>query len=961
MINIHKVHLLLASTALSGSLFATGAISGPTGENVVAGSATISRPSTARTEINQTSRRAIIEWDQFNINANGTVEFRQPDRASVTLNRVVGQNPSNIQGNLIANGTVLLVNPDGILFGPNSRIDTGGLVATTSDITNDNFLNDRFIFDQPGNPSASIINQGNITIRETGVAAFVAPGVRNEGVITARLGQIGLASANKFTLDLYGDNLINLEIDDEIANEVVDIATGQNLTKLVNNQGTISADGGQVALKAVTARKVVDRVINNDGILEANSVGLQNGKIVLGAATAETKTPQAPAQNVRVAGKIRASGRRSGETGGTVHITGENIAVPRARIDVTGDSGGGNVRLGGDFQGGIPSQTDVKRFNAVLAGFDIPTATNLFVDNDTVIDASAANSGDGGQVIAWSENTTDFRGTINATGGELSGNGGFAEVSGRKSLLFSEITADLTASNGQNGSILFDPEFLTVGEAQATATENILNQGINASLEASRLLTIDANILKTEGDSATLALLGGDGVTINPGVVIGSSSGPLNLFVDANSDFNTPESEIASLTLELFPLLFSLNLQDDIAEFARNNPFDSFDKNEVIGFANSVVDIIDQSIPESQTISFQDFISQGGDTVVFPVFQKERLENSVFINQGTLALNGGALTVFDNTIDVTITRDPTPTFSILEVPTFVTVNPDDPNDTMFVPPGTPIEFQPVFSQSQIDVDVSLQSRTAQNSSNPVGIPGAFVIDLTPPNNEPISQEFQLSPFSELVSFASRGSQSADTVLGFINSGSNFFVANGTGLIPVTQEEGIAIAQQAGLDVLDQQFDLGPDIPIPDNALTLDMIQNGRPTDTLFEELRAAFENGTDPAARFDQNELVTAKLSFDGGIALEFGLNTSIPLGCNNSGICVDAASTSLGGSINFQPRQGNIGVGLTASVSAITASAGQQRVNIGTLGGGAEVGLENGKLKGRIKTPGFISLENDL
>ena len=110
-----------------------------------------------------------------------------------------------------ANGGVYVVNPDGILFGPSSNINVGSFLGTTHDIANSDFMAGRGNFTISGNPSASIVNQGMITAANSGFAALVAPGVRNDGIITARLGTIALASGNGFTLDLYGDNLITLQ------------------------------------------------------------------------------------------------------------------------------------------------------------------------------------------------------------------------------------------------------------------------------------------------------------------------------------------------------------------------------------------------------------------------------------------------------------------------------------------------------------------------------------------------------------------------------------------------------------------------------------------------------------------------------------------------------------------------------------------------------------------------------
>src|SRR5205807_1406232 len=204
----------------------------------------------------------------------------------VILNRVTGGlGPSVIEGTLTANGRVFLINRDGMLFGPNAVINTAGFLATTNDIKNADFMAGRYNFGIPGRPEASIVNQGHITATSGGFAALVAPGVRNSGTISATLGTVSLAAGNMFTLDLYGDRLIQLGVNDQIAAQVRDVATGQPLTALVSNEGRLKANGGRVELSAAAARQVVDSVINNKGVIEANSVGQRNGMIVIGAAT----------------------------------------------------------------------------------------------------------------------------------------------------------------------------------------------------------------------------------------------------------------------------------------------------------------------------------------------------------------------------------------------------------------------------------------------------------------------------------------------------------------------------------------------------------------------------------------------------------------------------------------------------------------------------------------------------
>lgn len=274
----HMASVVILASAII--LFPIVSKANPKGGVVVDGTATIATPTANLTTITQTTDKAAINWQSFNIGAGQHTQFIQPSASSITLNRVVGGNPSEILGRLSANGTIMLVNPDGILFGRNSRVDVAGLVASTHDIRTDDFMAGKFNFNIPGKPNASVVNLGTINIADTGIAAFVAPGVRNDGAIIARLGKVTMASANGFTLDLYGDNLVHLVVDDKVATQAIG-PDGQPLNAAVDNSGTIKADGGFVVLTANAAQNVVNNVVNNSGVIEAKTVSQQSGKIIL--------------------------------------------------------------------------------------------------------------------------------------------------------------------------------------------------------------------------------------------------------------------------------------------------------------------------------------------------------------------------------------------------------------------------------------------------------------------------------------------------------------------------------------------------------------------------------------------------------------------------------------------------------------------------------------------------------
>ena len=109
---------------------------------------------------------------------------------------------------LSANGNIAIVNPNGVYFSSGARVDVAGLVASTANIRNEDFMAGRLDFNTPGNHSARIVNDGYITAHEAGLVGLVAPYVENNGTIEARLGRVHLASGDRFTIDFHGDGLI---------------------------------------------------------------------------------------------------------------------------------------------------------------------------------------------------------------------------------------------------------------------------------------------------------------------------------------------------------------------------------------------------------------------------------------------------------------------------------------------------------------------------------------------------------------------------------------------------------------------------------------------------------------------------------------------------------------------------------------------------------------------------------
>jgi filamentous hemagglutinin family protein len=299
----------------------------PTGAAVVAGSATIAGGAGSMT-INQATQNAAINWQSFSIGQSEAVRFVQPNSSSVALNRVLGADPSSILGSLSANGKVFLVNPNGILFGQGAQVNVGGLVASTMNITNADFMAGNYRFSGAGN--GAVVNQGSITANG-GYVALLGANVSNEGVISARLGTVALAAGSAATLDVAGDGLLSVMVNEGAINA------------LAANGGLIRADGGLVLLSALSAGNLMQSAVNNTGVIQAQSIENHNGTIRL-LGDMQTGT-------VNLGGTLDVSGTAAGQTGGSVTITAHHVGLFGANINASGDAGGGTVLVGGDFQG----------------------------------------------------------------------------------------------------------------------------------------------------------------------------------------------------------------------------------------------------------------------------------------------------------------------------------------------------------------------------------------------------------------------------------------------------------------------------------------------------------------------------------------------------------------------------------------------------------------------------------
>jgi len=236
----------------------------PTGGSVVGGDAAakITQPDADTTNIQQFDQRVDINWTGFDTTAGQSVNFNQPGATALAVNRISG-NRTQFDGKLTANGRIFLINQNGITFGATAQINTGSLLATTSQLDSSTAAPEVHTFNGTG--YGSVINDGDITVSDGGFAVLAAPHVENNGFIKADLGQVELASTNDFTItvDLRGDGLITYDTSGEWLDE-------ESNPLGATSTGTLQARSGHVYLSANIASDIVEGVVNLSGIVDAD-------------------------------------------------------------------------------------------------------------------------------------------------------------------------------------------------------------------------------------------------------------------------------------------------------------------------------------------------------------------------------------------------------------------------------------------------------------------------------------------------------------------------------------------------------------------------------------------------------------------------------------------------------------------------------------------------------------------
>ncbi len=487
---ISFLHRLTAATVLMA--FSANVLALPTGFTVQSGNATISVNGSQFT-INA-GNNAQLNWSTFNLANGESAIFNQPSSSSIVWNRVNDPHPSQIYGSIQANGVVVLLNSSGFYFGPNSFVSAAGLVVSTANCVPPQNAGGSWEFNGPP-PLASIVNFGTIKIGNNGSAFLIADKVENYGNVEAPGGTVGFAAGQTVTLSERPDGR--------------GMSMNVTLPKgSVNNYGNIIADSGVVALNA--------KVVNQDGLIQANSVRNQNGVIELVASDE---------LNLGADSKLIAHGDDSANSsaGGKITLKSENTFS---------DANGSLLSTRGSSAGGSGGDVEVSALN--------------FLSLNSAMDASAQAGFIAGEFLLDPVNIilgTSGTGTVPNSGTVSSGGSGTLSLNVNTAFLnknFSNIKLQATGNITLNASTTWNLSDSTgVGSGQLTlqAGGNVIfnnNSFItdNGGWSVSILAGVSFPSGVVQAGVGNIFLNSGQGKTLNGAIQL--ASGNINLVAGNN-------------------------------------------------------------------------------------------------------------------------------------------------------------------------------------------------------------------------------------------------------------------------------------------------------------------------------------------------------------------------------------------------------------------------------------------
>ncbi|MGH1373705.1 MAG: beta strand repeat-containing protein, partial [Cellvibrionaceae bacterium] len=534
LVNGVQLQVLALTGLVFGQLLTSQQVlAGPTGGNIVGGTGSIDSAVANLTEVTQNSARMAINWDTFNVANGETVRFVQPSSSAFVLNKILDQNPSSIQGSIDANGNVLLVNPRGIMFSESATVNVGSLMASGLAINADDFMNGDFVFDGIDGDAGAVINAGVINAASV---ALLGKQVTNDtnAVISAEV--VSLSAGDQAILTFDSDGMMGVEVTKAV------LENEAGIDSAVLNSGAIN--GEKVLLQASTSGDLFTNAVNNTGVIRAQGIDTSGGTIrlfggsdhvansgTLDASGIDGGDIHVEADSVTIGGEL--STDADAGIGGTIAVLGDTVKLDAsASISSSGTEAGGTILIGGDYQGKNDSVRNA-RSTSIAAGAEVT--------------AKGIDSGDGGKVIVWADDTTLFYGFIDASSGLIDGDGGLVETSGKHALAVSG-TVLARGASGRNGLWLLDPIDVVIqdgsggaGTVDVATLTGALDGGTDIDVTTiSGDISVDT-VIEMDGSGTTdaqLTLSAGGDLHINQNIQGADVGDNLALVLLANGDIN---------------------------------------------------------------------------------------------------------------------------------------------------------------------------------------------------------------------------------------------------------------------------------------------------------------------------------------------------------------------------------------------------------------------------------------
>ena len=443
-------------------LFNIPVYAAPNGANVVHGNVNISQNG-SNTIINQNTDKAIINWNSFDVNKGESVLFNQNSSSSIILNRVTNGLPTNIFGNISANGNVFILNQAGVLVGNGASINTNSFLAGAANINDNDFIAGKYNF---YGAQGNVINNGSIKVQDGGYAVLMGKNVENNGLISAKLGKIYLSSGETFRMDMSGNDLIGVEVEKGITDAYI------------SNTGHIQAEGGTIIMTAKNASDVIRQAVNNTGVIDASSISYKGGQVILGAENGQVIND----------GEINVSSKS--DEGGSIELKAERI-INNGLVYANGLNGGLINMLSSDL---------------------------LKIGSSSIIQANSFGFGNGGNIKLISQKRAESHKGALIEAGSIYGSGGFIELSGYDSV-YAFGNFNTKSLYGVYGQFLLDPSNMFIGNYSNLAD----NENNQVSSDGNTYIDITwlNNMLNTS--NVSLQTLQGNGlgdITLNAGVTL---------------------------------------------------------------------------------------------------------------------------------------------------------------------------------------------------------------------------------------------------------------------------------------------------------------------------------------------------------------------------------------------------------------------------------------------------------